>query len=182
MPWGKHGIVLWSKPSCHTARSLRKATFQSTRWRNVPVHWPCLCPLSKLCLVSSDQPHFTCLLGNRWTVQLSTSYQPAVSITYRYTVQYYLLYTFFHVFFCFRSLPRWSRGNVLAIDIQGSRVEMGRLCSQNGKRQECFPNLEDNIRMDLKEIGINTRNWVDLDQNRDYWRALVNVSLSLWVP
>ena len=33
---------------------------------------------------------------------------------------------------------------------------------------------EDNIRMDLKEIGINTRNWVDSAQDRDYWRALVN--------
>ena len=27
---------------------------------------------------------------------------------------------------------------------------------------------EDNIRMDLKEIGINTRNWVDLTQDRYY--------------
>jgi hypothetical protein len=27
---------------------------------------------------------------------------------------------------------------------------------------------EDNIRMDLKEIGINTRNWVCLAQDRDY--------------
>ena len=31
---------------------------------------------------------------------------------------------------------------------------------------------KDNIRMDLKEIGINTRNWVDSAQDRDYWRAL----------
>ena len=35
---------------------------------------------------------------------------------------------------------------------------------------------EDNIRMDLKEIGINTRNWVDLAQDRDYWRVLVNAA------
>ena len=28
--------------------------------------------------------------------------------------------------------------------------------------------------MDLKEMGINTRNWVDKAQDRDYWRALVN--------
>ena len=34
---------------------------------------------------------------------------------------------------------------------------------------------EGNIRMDLKEIGINARNWVDSTQDRDYWRALVNV-------
>ena len=28
---------------------------------------------------------------------------------------------------------------------------------------------EDNIRMNLKEIGINTRNWFDLIQDKDYW-------------
>ena len=39
----------------------------------------------------------------------------------------------------------------------------------------------DNIRMDLKEIGINTRNWVYSAQDRDYWRALVNVALNLRV-
>ena len=41
---------------------------------------------------------------------------------------------------------------------------------------------EVNIRMDLKEIVINTRNWVDSAQDRDYWRALVNVALNLWIP
>ena len=32
---------------------------------------------------------------------------------------------------------------------------------------------EHNVRLDLKEIGINTRNLVDSAQGRDYWRALV---------
>ena len=41
---------------------------------------------------------------------------------------------------------------------------------------------EDNIRMDLEEIGINARNWVDSAQNRNYWRALVNAALNLRVP
>ena len=41
---------------------------------------------------------------------------------------------------------------------------------------------KDNIRLDLKEIGISMRNWVDSAQDRDYWRALVNVTLNLWVP
>ena len=41
---------------------------------------------------------------------------------------------------------------------------------------------EDNIRMDLKEIGINLRNWVDLAQDRDYCRVLVNATLNLRVP
>ena len=30
---------------------------------------------------------------------------------------------------------------------------------------------EDNIRMNLKEIGINASNWVDSAQDRDYWRT-----------
>ena len=33
---------------------------------------------------------------------------------------------------------------------------------------------EDNIRMDLKERGMNTGNWIDSAQDRDYWRALLN--------
>ena len=41
---------------------------------------------------------------------------------------------------------------------------------------------KDNIIMDLKEICINTRNWVDWVQNGDYWRHLVDVLLNLRVP
>ena len=38
-----------------------------------------------------------------------------------------------------------------------------------GKRPLERRRWEDNIRMDLKEIGINTRNWVYSAQDRDYW-------------
>ena len=41
---------------------------------------------------------------------------------------------------------------------------------------------EDNIRMDLEEIGINAENWVASAQDRNYWRALVNAVLNLLVP
>ena len=41
---------------------------------------------------------------------------------------------------------------------------------------------EDSIRMDIKEIGISTRNYVDSAQDRDYSRALVNTALNFWVP
>ena len=41
---------------------------------------------------------------------------------------------------------------------------------------------EDNIRMDLEEIGINVGNWVDSAMDRGYWRVLVNVALNLRVP
>ena len=40
---------------------------------------------------------------------------------------------------------------------------------------------EKNIRIDLKEIGFNTRNWIDLSDDRDYYRALVNAALNLRV-
>ena len=30
---------------------------------------------------------------------------------------------------------------------------------------------KDNIRMDLKEMGINAGNWVDSAEDRDYWRS-----------
>ena len=41
---------------------------------------------------------------------------------------------------------------------------------------------EDNIRMDLEEIGINAENWGGSAQDRDYLRALVNAALKLRVP
>ena len=41
---------------------------------------------------------------------------------------------------------------------------------------------EDNIRMDLEEIGISAGNCVDSAQDRDNQRALVNVALNLRVP
>ena len=31
---------------------------------------------------------------------------------------------------------------------------------------------EENIRLDPKQIGANTGNWVDLAQDRDHWKAL----------
>ena len=40
----------------------------------------------------------------------------------------------------------------------------------------------DNIRMNVKELGINERDWVDLTQDRDYWRTRLNATLKLRVP
>jgi hypothetical protein len=40
----------------------------------------------------------------------------------------------------------------------------------------------DNIEMDLREIGWDGMDWIDLAQNRDQWRALVNTVMNLRVP
>jgi hypothetical protein len=40
----------------------------------------------------------------------------------------------------------------------------------------------DNIKMDLREIGWDGVDWVDLAQDKDHWRALVNTVMNLCVP
>jgi hypothetical protein len=40
----------------------------------------------------------------------------------------------------------------------------------------------DNIEIDLREIGWDVVDWVDLAQDRDQWRALVNTVMNLRVP
>ena len=41
---------------------------------------------------------------------------------------------------------------------------------------------EDNMKMDLQEVGWGGMDWLKLAQGRDRWWALVNVVLSLQVP
>jgi hypothetical protein len=40
----------------------------------------------------------------------------------------------------------------------------------------------DNINIDLIEIGWDSMDWIDLAQDRDQWRALVNTVMNFWVP
>jgi hypothetical protein len=41
---------------------------------------------------------------------------------------------------------------------------------------------ENNIKMDLQEVGCGGVDWIDLVQDRDRWRALVVVEMNLRVP
>jgi hypothetical protein len=61
------------------------------------------------------------------------------------------------------------------------RVLVGR---PEGKRQLGRPRSRwvDNIRMDLREIGINVANWSQLAQDRVQCWACVNMIMNLWVP
>ena len=75
---------------------------------------------------------------------------------------------------------RWA-GHVARME-EGRRAFKILTGKPTGKRPLGRPRhrCEDNIRMNL-EIGINVGNWVDSAQDRDYWRALVNVALNLRV-
>jgi hypothetical protein len=77
--------------------------------------------------------------------------------------------------------------------------EMGRACSTNGEKRNAYRILVGNpegkrplgrlrrrwvgnIKMNLREIGWDGGDWIDLAQDRDQWRAVVNAVMDLRVP
>jgi len=76
---------------------------------------------------------------------------------------------------------------------------MGGTCNTDGKMRNVYSILvgkpegkrplgrhkrgrEDNIRMDLREIGWEGVDWTHLAEDRDQWQALVNMVMNLRVP
>jgi hypothetical protein len=51
------------------------------------------------------------------------------------------------------------------------------------KKQLGRPRLrwEDNVKINLQEVGCGVMDWVDLAQDQGKWQALVNMVMNLWV-
>ena len=78
--------------------------------------------------------------------------------------------------------------------IKSKKNVMGGACGTYGGRQRCAQGFggetwgrprrrwEENIKMDLEEVGRGCGDWMELAQDRDRWRALVSMVMNCRVP
>jgi hypothetical protein len=77
-----------------------------------------------------------------------------------------------------------ARGKVLVINFTTAKPYNVLVGWPEGRRPLGRPRRrwEDNIKMDLREIGFGDVDWIHWAQDRDRWRTLVNTVMNLRVP
>ena len=77
---------------------------------------------------------------------------------------------------------RWA-GHVARME-EGRSLHKVLVRKPDGKRPLGRPRCrwEDNIKMDLEEVGSGCGDWMELAQDRDRWRALVSTVMNFRVP
>ena len=81
-----------------------------------------------------------------------------------------------------KSIMRWA-GHVARMG-EGRGVHRVMVGKPEGKRPLGRPRRrwEDNIKMDVQEVGGGCGDWMELAQDRDRWRALVSMVMNFRVP
>jgi hypothetical protein len=77
---------------------------------------------------------------------------------------------------------RWV-GHVASIGENGGILRV-LVAKPAGKKPPGRPRYrwKDNMKMDLQEVGCEGIDWIDVVQDRDRWRALLNAVMNIWVP
>jgi len=81
-------------------------------------------------------------------------------------------------------LRRMRRERHVACMEEGRGAHRVLVGKRDGKRPMWRPRCrwEDNIKMDLQEVGGGCGDWLELAQDRERWRALVSKVMNFWVP